>query len=223
MNSFTVIITAGGIGSRMGSEIPKQFLLLDNKPVLIHTIERFHAHDPNAQIILTLPSEWFSYWNELIEKYQLLIPHTLVEGGKERFHSVKNAIQLATGEYIAIHDAVRPLVSKQTLTRCWNEVQAKNAVIPVLALKDSIRQLINDESKAEDRSKFRLVQTPQCFSAEVIRKAYELSYHQGITDDASLAEEAGFHIHLVEGNEENIKITTQLDLLIANQLIQLHE
>jgi len=218
MKTFTVIITAGGIGSRMGTTIPKQFLEISGKPLLFHTLERFHKFDPSAEILLTLPLDWQSFWDELIQQHTFSVPHHVVNGGEERYDSVRNAVMVAKGHFIGIHDGVRPFVSNETLQRCWDTVQKSNAVIPVLQVKDSIRRLDAGKSTAVERSLYRLVQTPQCFSKELLVQAYQIPYDSSITDDASLIEKTGKEIQLVDGNEENIKITTPLDLLLAEQI-----
>jgi 2-C-methyl-D-erythritol 4-phosphate cytidylyltransferase len=217
---FTVIITAGGIGKRMGGDLPKQFLALNDKPILLHTLERFYQFDQNIQLILTLPSEWKTFWNELILKHESNIPHDTVDGGKERFDSIKNALEFSKGDFIAVHDGVRPFVSNETIKRCFDAVQQFGQVIPVIPLKESLRQIKNEQTQAAPRSEYVHVQTPQCFIKEAIMKAYSLPFHHKITDDATLLEEAGFQIHCVPGNEENIKITTQIDLQFAQTLIK---
>ena len=216
----SVIITAGGIGKRMGSELPKQFLVLGGKPVLVHTLELFFKYDPNIEIILTLPNEWRGYWETIIEKYYCRVPHIVVNGGEERYHSIQNALKQCSGSFIAVHDGVRPFVSFETLERCFSALNQHEAVVPVLRLKESIRQTSENSTNAVDRSNYRLVHTPQCFRAEVLHKAYEQSYHDKVTDDACLVEEIGYTIHLVESNEENIKLTTPFDFLIAETIIQ---
>jgi 2-C-methyl-D-erythritol 4-phosphate cytidylyltransferase len=216
---FTVIITAGGIGKRMGGDLPKQFLKLKEKPILLHTLEKFHHFDKNIQLILTLPSEWKIFWNELILEHKCNIPHIIVDGGTERYDSIKNALEFSTGEFIAVHDGVRPLVSNDTIQRCFDAVQKFGQVIPVVPLKESLRHSINEQTRAVPRSEFVHVQTPQCFMREAITSAYSLPFHDNITDDASLLEEAGYPIHCVLGNEENIKITTRIDLLLAQSII----
>lgn len=218
MNKFSVIITAGGIGKRMGGDLPKQFLVLNNLPMLMHTIRTFHVFDSSAQLILTLPAEWQEYWSTLCVNHQFQIPHQVVDGGKERYHSIQNALNYCEGEYVAIHDGVRPLVDQKTLINCWKGVQELGAVIPVLELKESLRKVAENESKAVDRSRFRIVQTPQCFKKDILTVAYKTPFHSGITDDASLVEEAGYKVYLVEGNEQNIKITTPTDLRYADFL-----
>lgn len=218
MNTF--IITAGGIGKRMGNELPKQFLLLKGKPILLHTLERFYEADTTAQLFITLPEDWLIYWNDLILQYNCIIPHKVITGGIERYDSIKNALKEAKGTIIAVHDGVRPLVSVDTIHNCIKSAQEKGSGIPYLPVKESIRKVSSGDSTALLRSEYVLVQTPQCFSSEVIQKAYEQPFHTGITDDAALVEEAGFAIHLVKGNEENIKITTPVDLIIAESLFK---
>lgn len=220
MGKFSVIITAGGIGKRMGGDLPKQFLLAAGKPVLVHTLELFHSFDPSAQLLITLPEDWKTYWQELLVEHQCTVPHQLIDGGTERYHSIKNALRFCSGDFIAVHDGVRPLVDRETLSRCFDAVQQHGQVIPVIAVKESLRQLFDDTSKAVPRSNYCLVQTPQVFRKEVLNLAYSIPYHAGITDDAGLVEEAGYLIHLVEGNEENIKITTPFDLQLADLLLK---
>ena len=216
----SVIITAGGIGKRMGSDLPKQFLVLGGKPVLVHTLELFFKYDPGIEIILTLPNEWRGYWETVIDKYYCRVPHIVVNGGEERYHSIQNALKRCSGQYIAVHDGVRPFVSFETLDRCFSALNDHEAVVPVLRLKESIRQTNENSTNAVNRSNYRLVHTPQCFHADVLRQAYEQAYHDKVTDDACLVEELGFTIHLVESNEENIKLTTQFDFMIAETIIQ---
>ena len=186
----------------------------------MHTLENFHAFDFTAEIILTLPLDWQNYWKELVIKRGCSVPHAVVDGGTERYHSVKHALAICNRNYVAVHDGVRPLVSHETLDRCIQNVLLYKAVVPVLPVKESLRKVEENDSVAVNRSEYRLVQTPQCFDISVLRKAYEQDFHPGITDDASLIEEMGVKVHLVEGNEENIKITTQTDLLIAEALLK---
>ena len=216
----TVIITAGGIGKRMGGDLPKQFLLLSGKPVLLHTLERLHSILPNAQLIITLPSEWQSYWKEVLLDLKVLIPHQLVDGGSERFHSVKNALLLAKGDYVLVHDAVRPLFSEGTIQRCLQALETNEAVVPVVSVKESLRETNGTESKAVDRSRFVLVQTPQCFQRETLVSAYEQPFDLTFTDDASVVERNGGKVVLVAGNEENIKLTTPSDMQLAELLLK---
>ena len=213
MHENTIIITAGGTGKRMGGDIPKQFLLLGETPILMQTIARFFTFDNHAQLLVTLPEEWKTYWQDLCVKYQFSVPHTLISGGQERFHSIQLALQHAIGNFVAVHDGVRPNVSQETIQRCFASARNTGSGIPVLEVTESLRQLLPDgTSKAVVRSNFRSVQTPQVFERSLLEKAYKLPFHIGITDDASLVEEAGFTISLVEGNVENIKITTRVDL-----------
>jgi 2-C-methyl-D-erythritol 4-phosphate cytidylyltransferase len=216
----SIIITAGGIGKRMESDIPKQFLLLGSKPVLIHALERFYEFDPTAQLIVTLPKDWTAHWNTLLSKYDTHIPHELVDGGSERFHSIQNALAICTGEQIAIHDGVRPLVSMETIGRCFEGLNNSKAVVPVLNLKDSLRMGNLTKSESVDRSQFYLVHTPQCFEASTLQKAYLQGYQAHFTDDASVVEAIGVSPLLVLSNEENIKITSPTDLKILNALLQ---
>ena len=215
---FSVIITAGGIGKRMGSSIPKQFIEIKGLPILMRTIQRFYEFDATCQIIVTLPSDWISFWNELIEKHDFRINHQLVDGGVERYDSIKNAIYFCKHDIIAIHDGVRPFVSNETIHKTIELAKQKGSAIPTLPLKESLRQVKNGQSIAVKRSEYVNVQTPQVFQKEIIEKAYSIPFHEAITDDASLVEEAGFEVFLCDGNEENIKITTQFDLKIGNFL-----
>jgi 2-C-methyl-D-erythritol 4-phosphate cytidylyltransferase len=219
MNKVSVIITAGGIGKRMGGDLPKQFIPLSGKPILLRTLECFAAFDPNFELILTLPSEWHAYWKACLKTFDCTISHTLVSGGEERFHSIKNALDKCSGELILVHDGVRPFVAKETIQACLNVLEVSEAVIPVLAIKESLRQRHGTSSKAVDRSNYLLVQTPQCFRATLLRKGYNQEYHSGITDDATLVESLGIDIQLIEGNEDNIKITTQNDMIIAEAIL----
>ncbi len=213
MHENTIIITAGGIGKRMGGAVPKQFLSLDGIPILMRTICCFYAFDSNAQLIVTLPEEWKEYWNTLCTEHHFTIPHLLVSGGKERFHSIQKALSFATGKFIAVHDGVRPNVSQDAISRCFDSAKKTGSGIPVIEVNESLRQILpNGGSQSVLRSAFRIVQTPQVFERSILEKAYQLPFHEGITDDASLVEEAGFEVTLVEGNIENIKITTKVDL-----------
>ncbi len=216
---LSVIITAGGIGKRFSSKVPKQFLNLDELPILMHTILRFSRWNPEAEIILTLPIQWCDYWDELTLKHDFTIPHQIVDGGKERFHSIKNALNVCSGSHVMIHDGIRPLVSSDTLSRSMEALKTHDAVVPYLKIKESIRVINNGRSEALDRKKYVTAQTPQCFNLEVIKKAYLEDYNEVFTDDASVVENSGVNIHLIDGNEENIKITTQKDLLIARTIL----
>jgi 2-C-methyl-D-erythritol 4-phosphate cytidylyltransferase len=218
--NLSVIITAGGIGKRMESSIPKQFLPLLGKPVLLRTLERLYTILPHAQFILTLPTEWHAYWEKLVKKNACTIKHNVIDGGEERFHSVRNALNHADGAIVLVHDAVRPFVSHETITRCLKALESSPAAIPVTPVKESLREMVENENKALERSRFVLVQTPQCFQRVTLAEAYMQPYDATFTDDASVVEKAGSIITLVEGNEENIKITTPLDLQIAELLLR---
>ena len=216
----SIIITAGGVGKRMGVTLPKQFLPLQGKPLLFYTIERFYEYDPKIEILLTLPQDWLSYWKSLCEEFSFSIPHQVISGGKERYHSIQLALAHSTGNLVGVHDGVRPFVSVETINRCYEKAQNDGSAIPVLHIKESLRKLTDETlSVSVERSAYRSVQTPQVFQRNVLVSAYERPFHDGITDDASLAEENGTTIYLVEGNEENIKITTPLDLSFCEFLL----
>jgi len=216
-----VIIVAGGSGSRMGSEIPKQFLELCGKPVLMHTIQVFYDFDPESKIILVLPEDQQQFWKGLCLKHSFPLAHQVVSGGKTRFHSVKNGLSQITEEGIVfIHDGVRPLVSKETLNRCFETARKYGNAIPVLPVNESLRKQEGDQNISVDRSQYFSVQTPQTFQSEQIVKAFKQDFDSTFTDDASVAEKAGFPIKMVEGNRENIKITTPTDLIIAEAFLK---
>ena len=215
----SVIITAGGIGKRMGTDLPKQFLEIQGKPILLHCLEKFHSFDPALEIIITLPADWMSYWTELLKTFHCEIQHRVSTGGQERFHSIQMALSQCTGDFIMVHDGVRPLVSHETIQRCIEGLAHSESVIPVLAVKDSLRALTTTGSEMVDRNAYKLVHTPQCFKAELLKKAYQTSFHEGMTDDASVVGLIGPEPFLVKSNEENIKITTSSDLAIAAALL----
>lgn len=220
MKTFALIL-AGGKGLRMGTDLPKQFLLLAGKPVLMHTLEAFYKSDPQIEIILVLPAEHQTYWSELCTKFTFTVKHQVVSGGAVRFDSVRNGLKLIKEEgLIAVHDGVRPLVSSELIRKCFEAAMEKGAVIPVFELTESIRRIKGSRSYAEDRNLFRSVQTPQTFRSEILQKAYEQPFREVFTDDASVVEAAGYEITLVDGARENIKITNPQDLLLAEQLLQ---
>ena len=220
MEKFALIV-AGGSGTRMGTGIPKQFLDLAGKPVLMRTIERFAAYDNFLKIMVVLPLSEFGRWNDLCARYCFRQKHTLVEGGANRFLSVKNGLSGLSGKgLVFIHDGVRPLVSLQTITNCEKVAMEKGNALPVMPLSESLRRVENDFSKCAERSKFRLVQTPQTFRVDLIKEAYESVTDESFTDDASVLEACGGTINLVEGNAENVKITRPLDLFIADCLFR---
>lgn len=220
MNKTTIVV-AGGKGERMRTAIPKQFLLLGGKIILMHTLEVFHRYDEDMSLILVIPTVQIDYWKELCKKYAFDIPHQIVAGGNTRFESVKNGLKvIQNSTLIAIHDGVRPFVSMETIARCFDAAQQHEAAIPVIDAVDSIRELTDTGSKSVDRQKYKLVQTPQVFNAELLKKAYEQKFEPFFTDDASVVESLGNKIHLVEGNRENIKITTEFDLKMAEMTIR---
>lgn len=216
---LTFIITAGGLGKRMGGSTPKQFLLLNGKPLLMHTIERIHHFDSSAELIVTLPKAYLQDWKEMCEKYSFQIKHAVISGGEERFDSIKNALDLASGEWIAVHDGVRPFVGQQVLAELLKTVKTHRAVIPVVPVKESLRIVDGETNASVPRTQYQIVQTPQIFEAKLLKKAYEQKYAHHFTDDASVVESIGTRIHLISGNDENIKITNPVDLKLAEILL----
>lgn len=215
-----VIIVAGGSGSRMGTDVPKQFLELCGKPVLMHTIQVFHDYDPECQLFLVLPPSQQAFWASLCLKHTFTLPHQVVSGGETRFHSVLNGVKLIQGEGIVfIHDGVRPLVSRETLDRCFKTAQETGNAIPVLPVTESLRKLEGNQNISVDRSRYFSVQTPQTFRSQPIQEAFRQPFDPAFTDDASVVEKAGYPITMVEGNRENIKITTPTDLILAGALM----
>lgn len=215
------IIVAGGSGTRMQTDTPKQFLNLKGVPVLAHTLHQLHRFDDQMRLIVVLPQAWVGYWNNLC--LTISVPaHELVEGGNERFFSVKNGLDLVSSDaLVAVHDAVRPFVSLATLKRCFENAATTGSAVPVLPLTESLREIITPEqSKAVERARFVAVQTPQCFHAERLKIAYQQAFSKTFTDDASVMESAGFSITTVDGNPENIKLTSPRDLLFAEALLQ---
>jgi len=222
MHKYAIIV-AGGKGERMGAKVPKQFLQLKGKPILMHTIEKFKSTFPDIQIILALPNNQMDYWEVLCKEHSFTIAHQIVEGGETRFHSVKNALtQIDEKGIIAVHDGVRPLVSEKTIRTCFEKATAEGNAIPVIDVVDSLRFLNKQEgsNKAVPRSCYKSVQTPQCFQSDLLKKAYQQEFDSTFTDDASVVEKLGKIIHLVEGNKENIKVTTEEDLIIAEVLLK---
>lgn len=219
-----IIIVAGGKGLRMGQELPKQFLPIGGKPVLMHTIEAFYKADKEFRIVLVLPESQQSYWTDLCSQFKFNIGHSLAIGGETRFHSVKNGLTLATALWpgdaiIGIHDGVRPFVSAEVIDRCFQMASTSGSVIPVVEVFETIRQLENGQSKTVNRSSYRLVQTPQVFQSEVLLKAYQQPFDEHFTDDASVVEAMGVAVKLTDGNRENIKITAPFDLVVAEAIL----
>ena len=220
MNHYAIIV-AGGKGLRMGGELPKQFIPVEGRPVLMHTLDTFHACDHSIQIILVLPRDHQPYWQELCREYDFRVPHRIADGGATRFHSVQNGLALVdeADALVAVHDGVRPFVSHEVIRRCYQEVASHGAVVPVIPVVETIRHLLLEGSETVSRDAYRLVQTPQTFSASLLRRAYEQPFCEAFTDDASVVEALGHAVHLVEGNRENIKLTTPFDLVVARALL----
>ncbi len=215
-----VIIVAGGSGKRMGAEVPKQFLELAGRPVLMHTIERFKAYNENIEIITVLPENQLRHWVEMQKKYSFAVPHTLVKGGRHRFFSVRNGLKFVSEpSLVAIHDGVRPFVSLETITRCFETAEKLGNAIPSIPATESIRIVGDKGNMPVNRITVRQIQTPQVFSTSLIKKAYSLDYKPEHTDDAMVLEQTGEKINLVEGNRENIKITNPEDLLFSKVLL----
>lgn len=211
------IIVAGGSGSRMGAAIPKQFMLLRGKPLLMHSIEKFAKHC--EKVIVALPDDKMEYWKELCNEYEFAIAHQVVSGGLMRSESVKNALDvLDENGVVGIHDAARPLISDKLITRLYTVAEQEGSAVPVIKVGDSLRKMTGNTSIAVDRSDYRLVQTPQCFDLHLIRKAFLHSGFRNFTDEASLAEAAGYSMYLVDGEVTNIKITVPADLSYAERL-----
>lgn len=216
-----VIIVAGGKGLRMGADLPKQFLPIGGKPVLMHTLEAFHKADAAMRLILVLPKSQQDYWKSLCEEYAFSIPHQVTDGGETRFHSVKNGLALVDEEgLVGVHDGVRPFASIEVIRRCYAEAARYKAVVPVIDVVETVRMVQGDDSRTVDRNLYKLGQTPQVFDVTLLKQAYHQSYIPGFTDDASVVEAYGEKIHLTEGNRENIKITTPFDLKIAETILQ---
>ena len=217
-----IIIVAGGKGLRMGSDIPKQFLPISGKPVLMRTLERFRRYSPTLQIILVLPKAQQDYWQKLCKEYAFDIDYQLADGGETRFHSVQNGLAKIPDNaqgVVGVHDGVRPFPSIDVIRNCYETAREKKAVIPVIPVVETVRHLKGDTSVTVPRNDYRLVQTPQTFDIQLLKEANRQPYNDGFTDDASVVEAYGFDITLVEGNRENIKITTPYDLKIAEVLI----
>lgn len=254
------LIVAGGKGLRMGGEVPKQFICLEGKPILMWTLEAFHRYDHDLQLIVVLPHDQRSYWEALCREHHFTLPHRIADGGDTRFHSVSNGLaltlepsaptnqptltnqhaatnqsaltnqhalmnQLAPMEVeeslIAVHDGVRPFVSQEVLDRCFRAAEEHAAVIPVIPVIDTLRHITQqEESVTVSRSEYRLVQTPQVFQGRLLHRAYSQPYREEFTDDASVVESLGVPVTLVEGNRENIKLTTPFDLTIGSALLR---
>ena len=215
----------------MGSDIPKQFLPIGGKPVLMRTLERFHAYSADLQIILVLPEAQQDYWRQLCEQYHFEVKYLLANGGETRFHSVQNGLALIPDDaqgVVGVHDGVRPFPSIEVIRNCYETAREKKAVIPVIPVVETLRHisltshLLPLTSKTVPRSEYRLVQTPQTFDIQLLKAANRQPYNDGFTDDASVVERYGHQITLVEGNRENIKITTPYDITVAEAILTSH-
>ncbi|MBR3727841.1 MAG: 2-C-methyl-D-erythritol 4-phosphate cytidylyltransferase [Muribaculaceae bacterium] len=218
------IIVAGGSGTRFGAELPKQFLELGAKPILMRSIEAFaNSGNCSVDVIVTLPSDQMDLWQRLCDRYGFDVPHRVVPGGETRWHSVKHALDsmgdVNEVDIIAVHDGVRPMVTADVICRTIAAARRDGAAIPVVALNDSVRQVVGEASHALDRSTLRAVQTPQAFDARLLLDAYSLPYQPTFTDDASVVEQLGHPITLVEGDPHNLKITRPMDLALAEYLL----
>ena len=214
------IIVAGGSGQRMKSSIPKQFMELVGRPVLMHTLEKFYSSSASIELIVVLPKSHHSTWKTLCTKHQFSIPHQIAVGGASRFESVKSGLKFCSEvSIIAVHDGVRPLISSDLILRMYKETEMNKALIPVCPITESIRRVSDGSSKALDRSQYYLVQTPQCFSSETLQKAYQQEEKATFTDDASVVEATGQKVFLCDGESSNIKLTSPKDLLLAEAIM----
>ncbi len=215
-----IIVVAGGSGSRMQSEVPKQFIELNGLPILMHTLNRFFEYDPQIEVILVLPEGQVEYWNSLCSKHKFASNCIIAYGGSSRFESVKNGLEKIEGEcLVGIHDGVRPFVSNDTLNSCFSIAQHYGSAVPVIDAIESIRKLSKDGSESVNRQDYKMVQTPQVFCFSKLKDCYHQPYREDFTDDASVYESAGFKVSLAQGNRENIKITTPMDILIGEALM----
>jgi 2-C-methyl-D-erythritol 4-phosphate cytidylyltransferase len=210
----------------MGADIPKQFLPVGGKPVLMRTLERFREYAADLQIILVLPKAQQDYWRELCQQYNFDVEYTLANGGETRFHSVQNGLALVPDDaegVVGVHDGVRPFPSVEVIRNCYETARTAKAVIPVIPIVETVRHLVSESNVQRSitvpRGDYRLVQTPQTFDIQLLKAANRQPYNDGFTDDASVVEAYGFDITLVEGNRENIKITTPFDMTIAEALL----
>jgi 2-C-methyl-D-erythritol 4-phosphate cytidylyltransferase len=217
-----VIIVAGGSGTRMQSDFPKQFICIGGIPILMRTIRAFYDYLKEIEIVLVLPILQIEQWKQLCGKYKFTVPHKITSGGDTRFQSVKNGLALIADNdcVIAVHDGVRPFASNKIIEESFKCAEKNGTAIPCIPINDSIRILKNGDTRPFDRTLVYAVQTPQCFNGKLIKKAYEQDYQESFTDDATVVENTGARIHIVEGSRENIKITTPLDLTIAEAFLK---
>jgi 2-C-methyl-D-erythritol 4-phosphate cytidylyltransferase len=220
MSDKAVIIVAGGIGKRMNSDIPKQFLILGTKPILMHTIERFFRYDSGLQIVVVLPDAQIPVWRKMCDQYSMNINHKVVVGGIERFYSVKNGLEaLHATKWVAIHDGVRPMVTADLINRCFCCSMENGSAIPVVAPSETVRFGSFEQNKVIPRENVFLVQTPQVFDYNLLKKAYEANFNPNFTDDASVFENAGFNVTLIDGDSRNIKITKPADIELCHSFM----
>lgn len=223
MKKFAIIV-AGGIGSRFGDDIPKQFHLLKGKPVLSYSIAAFYAYDPDVEILVVLPREHFTYWEKLKIEHRFTVPHRMVAGGPSRFHSVKGALDyIPDNAVVAIHDGVRPLVSTRIIEEVYKQALLHKAAYPVIPVTDTLRMTNRSKMKSRvvDREYYLMVQTPQAFRSSVLLKAYEQDYSKDFTDDVSVVENDRLvPATMIEGSPENIKITRPFDLVLAEAILK---
>lgn len=213
------IIVAGGKGVRMGTEVPKQFLPIGGKPVLMRTLEAFHAYDAAMDLIVVLPVDQQVYWDGLCHDRGFAVPHRVADGGATRFHSVRNGLALAGDDgLVAVHDGVRPFVAREVIEACFCEADLRGAVVPVTDVVETVRRVTPEGSVTVNRADYKLVQTPQVFRTALLKSAYRQPYSERFTDDASVVEAMGVSVALVPGNRENIKITTPFDIRVAEAL-----
>lgn len=216
----TTIIVAGGSGLRLGGPVPKQFQSVKGRPILMWTIEAFHRYDPDMQLIVVLPETHFDIWKALCMGHRFFIKHEVVAGGEQRWHSVKAGLAKVEGDgLVAVHDGVRPLVSTGLIARCFDAADTSAAAIPVVPVVPSIREATAEGSRALDRTKLLAVQTPQCFHADLLRKAFGQPYDATFTDEATLVERLGVKVALVEGEESNIKVTNAMDMRVVEAML----
>jgi 2-C-methyl-D-erythritol 4-phosphate cytidylyltransferase len=214
------IIVAGGAGTRMNEKMPKQFIEINGKPVIIYCFDAFYNYDRSIKFIVSLHPDYFSHLEKIIGRYPEYSDIKVVKGGETRFHSVKNAVSIIKDEaLVAIHDAVRPLLSIETINRCFDTASADGCAVPCLEICESLRQITTTGSMPVDRNKIRIIQTPQVFRSDILLKAYRQSYSWQFTDDSTVVENAGYKISLTEGSRDNIKITTKEDLIYAESLL----
>jgi 2-C-methyl-D-erythritol 4-phosphate cytidylyltransferase len=219
-NKYAILV-AGGKGERMGAVVPKQFLPLAGIPLLMHTLRAFHKADPRIKIVLVLPVSEIPFWKQLCIKYDFNIKHILIEGGPTRFDSVKNGLEQIPGiGLVAVHDGVRPFASKELILNVFKEAALQGSAVPALPVTESLRLVDSGKNKALDRTKYFLVQTPQCFSLTLLKKAYKQPFSERFTDDASVVENLGETIHMVKGEPINLKITRPEDMILAEAYLK---